>query len=31
LDQQLGLKLKLEKHAMPVVVIDSVQQRPSDN
>jgi uncharacterized protein (TIGR03435 family) len=31
LDKQLGLKLRLEKHAMPVVVIDSVQQRPSDN
>jgi uncharacterized protein (TIGR03435 family) len=31
LDKQLGLKLRLEKHAMPVVVVDSVAQVPTDN
>jgi uncharacterized protein (TIGR03435 family) len=31
LDKQLGLKLRLEKHLMPVVVIDSVLAMPTDN
>ena len=31
LDKQLGLKLKLQKHRMPVLVIDHVEQKPTDN
>ncbi|HWE53557.1 MAG TPA: TIGR03435 family protein [Bryobacteraceae bacterium] len=31
LDRQLGLKLRLEKHSMPVLVIDRIEQSPSDN
>jgi uncharacterized protein (TIGR03435 family) len=31
LDKQLGLKLKLQKHSMPVLVIDHVEQRPTEN
>lgn len=31
LDKQLGLKMKLEKHAMPVLVIDHLEQKPTDN
>jgi uncharacterized protein (TIGR03435 family) len=31
LDKQLGLKLKLQKHTMPVLVIDHVGQKPTDN
>ncbi len=31
LDKELGLKLKLEKHLMPVLVIDHVEPAPSDN
>jgi uncharacterized protein (TIGR03435 family) len=31
LEKQLGLKLELKKRPMPVLVIDHVEQRPSDN
>jgi uncharacterized protein (TIGR03435 family) len=31
LDKQLGLKLKLQKHPMPVLVIDHVEQTPTEN
>jgi uncharacterized protein (TIGR03435 family) len=31
LDKQLGLKLKPEKDAMPVLVIDHLEQQPTDN
>jgi uncharacterized protein (TIGR03435 family) len=31
LDRQLGLKLKLQKRPMPVLVIDRVEQKPADN
>ena len=31
LDKQLGLKLKLQKHPMPVLVIDHVEQKPTEN
>jgi uncharacterized protein (TIGR03435 family) len=31
IDKQLGLKLSVEKHAMPVVAIDHVDRTPSDN
>jgi uncharacterized protein (TIGR03435 family) len=31
LEKQLGLKLSVEKHPMPVVVIDHVDRTPSDN
>jgi uncharacterized protein (TIGR03435 family) len=31
LDRQLGLKLKLQKHPMPILVIDHVEQKPTDN
>jgi uncharacterized protein (TIGR03435 family) len=31
LDKQLGLKLKLQQRAMPVLVIDHVESRPTDN
>jgi uncharacterized protein (TIGR03435 family) len=31
LDKQLGLKLELQKHPMPIVVIDHVEQKPTDN
>jgi uncharacterized protein (TIGR03435 family) len=31
LDRQLGLRLKLQKHPMPVLVIDHVEQKPSEN
>ena len=31
LDKQLGLKLKLEKYPMPVLVIDHVEPRPTEN
>jgi uncharacterized protein (TIGR03435 family) len=30
-DKQLGLKLSVEKHSMPVVVIDHVDRTPADN
>jgi uncharacterized protein (TIGR03435 family) len=31
IEKQLGLKLSVEKHSMPVVVIDHVDRTPSDN
>jgi uncharacterized protein (TIGR03435 family) len=31
LDKQLGLKLELQKHPMPVLVIDHVEPKPTDN
>lgn len=30
-DRQLGLKLAVQKHPMPVVVIDHIQRNPTDN
>ena len=30
-DKQLGLKLELQKHPMPVLVIDRAEQKPSEN
>jgi uncharacterized protein (TIGR03435 family) len=29
--QQLGLKLEMRKRPMPVLVIDSIQDKPTDN
>jgi len=31
LDKQLGIKLELKKQTMPVLVVDSVEQNPTDN
>jgi uncharacterized protein (TIGR03435 family) len=31
LDKQLGLKLGLQKRAMPVMVIDQIEQKPTEN
>jgi uncharacterized protein (TIGR03435 family) len=31
LDKELGLKLDVQKHAIPVTVIDHVEQKPTDN
>jgi uncharacterized protein (TIGR03435 family) len=31
LDRQLGLKLSVQKHPMPVVIVDRIDRRPSDN
>lgn len=31
IDKQLGLKLAIEKHPMPVIVIDHVDRTPTDN
>ena len=31
LDRQLGIKLELQKQTMPVLVVDSVEQTPTDN
>ncbi len=31
LEKQLGLKLEVQKHPMPVLVIDHVEQKPTDN
>jgi len=31
IDKQLGLKLSVEKHSMPIVVIDHVDRTPTDN
>jgi uncharacterized protein (TIGR03435 family) len=31
LDKQLGLKLEQQKHPMPVVVIDHVEEKPTEN
>ena len=30
-DKQLGLKLELQKVPMPVIVVDSVNEKPTDN
>jgi uncharacterized protein (TIGR03435 family) len=30
-EKQLGLKLEAQEHAMPVLVIDHVEQKPTDN
>jgi uncharacterized protein (TIGR03435 family) len=30
-ERELGLKLELQKHPMPVLVIDHVEQKPTDN
>ena len=31
IEKQLGLKLESQKRSLPVIVIDSLQQRPTDN
>jgi len=31
LDKQPGLKLERQKHPMPVVVIDHVEEKPTEN
>jgi uncharacterized protein (TIGR03435 family) len=31
MDKQLGLKLEMHKRPMPVLVIDHIDERPSDN
>jgi len=31
IDKQLGLKLSVEKHSMPIVVIDRVDRTPAGN
>ena len=31
IDRELGLKLELRKHPMPVLVIDHVEEKPSGN
>ena len=31
IDKQLGLKLELQKRAMPVMVIDHIEPKPTDN
>jgi len=31
IDRQLGLKLEVQKHPMPVLVIDHVEQKPTEN
>ena len=31
LDKQLGLKLRPQKHSMPVLVIDHVERQPTEN
>jgi uncharacterized protein (TIGR03435 family) len=31
LEKQLGLKLELQKRPMPVLVIDHVEQKPTEN
>jgi uncharacterized protein (TIGR03435 family) len=30
-ERELGLKLEIRKHPMPILVIDHVEQRPTDN
>jgi uncharacterized protein (TIGR03435 family) len=30
-NKQLGLKLEMRKRAMPVLVIDHVEEKPTDN
>jgi len=31
LEKQLGLRLELKKRPMPVLVVDRVEQKPTDN
>ena len=31
IDKELGLKLELQKHPMPVLVIDHVEEKPTGN
>ena len=31
IDRQMGLKLATRKHPMPVIVIDQVNQKPTEN
>ena len=31
IEKQLGLKLEKQKRTMPVIVIDSMEQKPTDN
>jgi uncharacterized protein (TIGR03435 family) len=31
MEKQLGLKLELKKRPVPVLVIDHIRQKPSDN
>ena len=31
IDKQLGMKLEQQKHPMPVIVIDHVEEKPTDN
>ena len=31
MNKQLGLKLEMRKRPMPVLVIDSIQEKPTDN
>jgi len=30
-EKQLGLKLEMQKRPMPVIVIDHIEQKPTDN
>jgi uncharacterized protein (TIGR03435 family) len=30
-EKQLGLKLEMRKRSMPVIVIDHIEQKPTDN
>ena len=30
-DKQLGLKLAMHKRSMPVIVIDHIEQKPTEN
>jgi uncharacterized protein (TIGR03435 family) len=31
IDKELGLKLQAQKRAMPVLVIDHIEQKPTEN
>ena len=31
IEKELGLKLEKQKRTMPVIVIDSIEQKPTDN
>jgi uncharacterized protein (TIGR03435 family) len=31
MERQLGLKLETRRHPMPVLVIDHIEQKPTDN
>ena len=31
LEKELGLKLEVQKHPMPVLVVDHIEQKPTDN